>query len=88
MKTNFNFEKLLCELAPGDAGRVLRIEESSPIGKRLWDLGLTPDTPIRVLRRAPLGDPMEYELRGYRLCLRRSEAALVVVQVEGEESTP
>ncbi len=53
---------------------------ASAIEQRLRDLGLVPGTSVRVLRRAPLGDPTEYELRGYRLCLRRSEAARVRVR--------
>ena len=85
MKTNFNFERPLSELSPGERGRVVRIEDETSIGRRLWDLGLIPDTPVLVVRRAPLGDPVEYELRGYRLCLRASEAARVVVRIELEE---
>jgi ferrous iron transport protein A len=55
------------------------IDAASAIGRRLADLGFLPRTEIRVLRCAPLGDPVEYELRGYRLCLRRAEAARVMV---------
>ena len=53
-----------------------------PVDERLRDLGLLPGTLVRALRRAPLGDPTEYELRGYRLCLRRSEGARVRVRRE------
>ena len=45
----------------------------------LLDLGLLPGTRVRALRHAPLGDPAVFELRGYRLCLRRSEAHRVRV---------
>jgi len=41
-------------------------------------MGLTPGQALRVLRRAPLGDPMEIHVRGYRLALRLDEAAAVV----------
>ena len=64
----------LAELPPGARARVERVESACPIASRLLDLGFTPGTAIRVLRRAPLGDPCVYELRGMRLCLRRSEA--------------
>jgi ferrous iron transport protein A len=57
---------------------------ASAIEQRLRDLGLVPGTTVRVLRRAPLGDPTEYELRGYRLCLRRTEAARVRVRDAAE----
>ena len=46
---------------------------SSEISLRLRNLGFVPDTEIRVLRRAPLGGPIEFELRGYRICLRRED---------------
>jgi len=49
---------------------------------RLRDLGFVPDTTLMVLRQAPLGDPLEVEIRGYRVCLRRADiAALCVVPV-------
>ena len=49
------------------------------IPPRLRDLGFVPGTPIHVLRSAPLGDPVEVELRGYRLCLRRADLAEVCI---------
>ncbi len=48
--------------------------------RRLADLGLVPGTRVEVLRRAPLGGPIEVELRGYRLVLRRGEAAAICVR--------
>jgi ferrous iron transport protein A len=69
----------LASLRPGACGLVESVDTSSPVGRRLADLGFLPRTRVRVLRRAPLGDPIEYELRGYRLCMRRAEAARVLV---------
>ena len=89
MKTTFNFtagqECALSELVPGQAARVLDVDADAPAGRRLLDLGFLPETPLRVLRRAPLRDPVVYELRGYRVCLRRADAARVRVRV-GDES--
>jgi Fe2+ transport system protein FeoA len=48
---------------------------SSPVVLRLVELGMTPGTPVLVVRRAPFGEPIEVELRGTRLCLRRADAA-------------
>jgi ferrous iron transport protein A len=70
----------LSTLTPGSAARIASVDSASPAGRRLADLGFLPHTEIRVVRRAPLGDPVAYELRGYRLCLRRAEAALVLVE--------
>jgi len=55
-------------------------EGSDGVATRLADLGFLPGTPIRVLRRAPLGDPCVYELRSTRICLRRREALRVRVR--------
>jgi ferrous iron transport protein A len=69
----------LTSLAPGSHAIIQSVDSRTPIGRRLADLGFLPRTPIQVLRRAPLGDPVAYELRGYRLCLRRVDAARVLV---------
>ncbi len=50
--------------------------------RRFEDLGLLPDTPVRRVRPAPLGDPIAFEVRGTLLCLRRSEARLVRIRRE------
>jgi len=72
----------LADLPPGSVARIAAVDPQSPIGRRLLDLGFVPGTQVRVVRRAPLGDPVEYELRGYRVCLRRSEALRVEVAPE------
>lgn len=50
--------------------------------ERFEDLGLLPETPVVRERRAPLGDPMVFRVRGTLLCLRRSEARLIRVRPE------
>jgi len=70
----------LAGLPIGAAAVVESVEAGSPVSRRLLDLGFVPGTPVRALRRAPLGDPTLYELRGTQLCLRRTEAARVRVR--------
>jgi len=54
------------------------------LARRLGELGFVPGTEIQVVRRAPLGDPIEIELRGYRVCLRREQLeGLLVEPIEG-----
>lgn len=69
-------------LRQGDRARVLGFG-SMPEHYRnqLLSLGLTPGTEFRVERRAPLGDPVEISVRGFRLSLRRAEAASMRVDV-------
>jgi ferrous iron transport protein A len=68
------------DLATGQAGRVLRVLGTDDIGRRLLEMGVTPGVEIRRIGAAPLGDPLEFELRGYRLSLRKSEAQHVELE--------
>jgi ferrous iron transport protein A len=72
-------ELRLADLEPGAGAIVARVVGESGLAERLLDLGFLPGTPVRVVRRAPLGDPTLYELRGYRLCLRRAEGMRIRV---------
>jgi ferrous iron transport protein A len=70
----------LAELAVGAEGRVLRVNLADEISARLLEMGLTPGVEVKILGAAPLGDPIELSLRGYRLSVRRSEASRVEVE--------
>jgi ferrous iron transport protein A len=67
------------DLAVGEQARVVRIAEVDEVSRRLLEMGVTPGVEIRRLGAAPLGDPLEFELRGYRLSLRRNEAEHVEI---------
>ena len=75
-------EKRLSALRPGDRATIGRVEGTGPVRRRLLELGLTPGTPVTLVRLAPLMDPLEIRVRGYQLCVRRSEADAVWVQCE------
>ena len=68
------------DLPPGASGVIERLDDSGPIGLRLLELGFVPGTPVEVVRRAPLGDPTVYAVRGTRFCLRRTEASRILVR--------
>ena len=70
----------LDRLDPGESGVVTAVEAPEPLATRLADLGFCVGTPVRAVRRAPLGDPCLYELRGYRIALRRGEARWIRVR--------
>jgi ferrous iron transport protein A len=79
----------LSELEPGRGGRVRKVSARGRFARRMLDMGIVCGSPVRVIKVAPLGDPMEVELKGYRLSLRRSEADMVLVEVpEGEHGHP
>jgi len=67
----------LDRLAVGGSGRVENILGDDEISIRLMEMGLIPGTELRVVGVAPLGDPIEIELRGYRLSMRKSEGQRV-----------
>ncbi len=70
----------LGELPVGARAVVERLTHERPLARRLMEMGLLPGTAVRVVRRAPLGDPMEIELRCYRLSIRREDATRVAVR--------
>ena len=72
----------LADLEPGRAARICAHAPRRPVPPRLEELGFVPGTALLVLRRAPLGDPVEIELRGYRVCLRREDLTSVCVTPE------
>jgi ferrous iron transport protein A len=72
--------KRLSDVKVGDSVTVLEVEGSDEVSIRLMEMGIVQGAVISTLGAAPLGDPLEYALRGYRLSLRRAEAQRVLVQ--------
>ncbi len=70
----------LSELQIGQSARISRVAGSSETFQRLRDLGLIEGETVRVLKRAPLGDPIEIRVMNYDLCLRISEAREIQVE--------
>lgn len=78
--------KKLSELKPGESGVITDTHGSGWVRKRLLDMGVTKSAPVIFKKSAPLGDPVQVNLRGYELSLRKSEAELVDVEVSGVAS--
>lgn len=70
-----------CHLKKGMKARVTGISEDCLENVRLQEMGLTVGTEFTVVKIAPLGDPVEIDLRGYRLCLRKSETSCFEVEL-------
>lgn len=78
-------ERTLEEVAPGERGVILQVgNENGPVKRRLVDMGLTPGTEVTVRKVAPFGDPVELNLRGYELSLRKADAAQIRVATGAE----
>ncbi|ADB57226.1 FeoA family protein [Archaeoglobus profundus] len=71
----------LHELKPGTKAIVLDVEGNTTLKRKLLGMGLTRGAEVRIVRNAPLKDPMEIEVRRYRLTLRKAEAEKVIVEV-------
>ncbi len=74
------------ELRVGERVRVASVDGMDEIAVRLLEMGLTPGVELELLGKAPLGDPLEFELRGYRLSVRIAEARRVAVSPLGGDS--
>lgn len=73
-------ERTLAQLHPGESGVIAAIRGAGPVKRRLVDMGLTPGTVIFVRKAAPLGDPIECNVRGYELSLRIADARNIIIE--------
>ncbi|MEX0331708.1 MAG: ferrous iron transport protein A [Puniceicoccaceae bacterium] len=72
----------LREMEPGQTGTVSQFSGEDGQRLRLMEMGLLPGTEVRFVRRAPLGGPLELEVRGFHLSLRQSEADCIEVKLD------
>lgn len=72
----------VADLAPREDGVISEVGGDRAFRRRLMELGLVPGTRIVLHKVAPLGDPLELEVRGCRLSIRRREAAAVALVPE------
>ncbi len=73
-------DRALSDLQPGEKGLVRDVLGQAEIRNRLLEMGLTRGTCVELIRVAPMGDPVEFLVRGYRLSLRKSEASSVIIE--------
>ena len=75
-------EKLtLKEAEIGQCYKVKKITGEGPVKRRIRDMGLTKNTGFKVIKVAPLGDPIQIQVRGYQLSLRKDDAE--IIEIEG-----
>lgn len=75
--------KTLKDLKPGDKARVVKIHGSGAVKRRIMDMGVTKGSEFLVRKVAPLGDPVEINIRGYELTLRKNEGEIIEVETLG-----
>ena len=72
--------RTLKEVNIGETVTVVKVTGEGPVKRRIMDMGITKGVEVFVRKVAPLGDPMELNLRGYELSLRKSDAELIEVE--------
>lgn len=72
--------KTLKETSVGETVKVVKLNGSGPVKRRIMDMGITKGVDVFVRKVAPLGDPVEVTVRGYELSLRKADAEMI----EGE----
>ncbi|MDI9394403.1 MAG: ferrous iron transport protein A [Euryarchaeota archaeon] len=65
----------------GQRARIIQVKGKGSSRKRLLDMGMVPGAVLSVSKKAPLGDPLDFKLKGYNLSLRKEEAKMVFVEV-------
>ena len=72
--------KTLRDVKPGETATVAKLRGEGPVKRRIMDMGITKGVEVFVRKVAPLGDPMELNLRGYELSVRKADAEMIEVQ--------
>lgn len=81
-KLSINQAGHLSDLTIGQKAKVIALHnDNKALRRRLLDMGITKDVIITVKKIAPLGDPVDIELRGYELCLRLDDMKQIDVEV-------
>ena len=72
--------KTLKETSVGETVKVVKLNGSGPVKRRIMDMGITKGVDVLVRKVAPLGDPVEVTVRGYELSLRKADAEMIDVE--------
>lgn len=70
----------LKDMAVGTNGVVVKLHGEGPLKRRIMDMGITKGAEVFVRKVAPLGDPLEVNVRGYELSLRKADAEMIEVR--------
>ena len=71
--------KTLKDVKVGQTATVAKLHGEGPVRRRIMDMGITKGVEIHIRKVAPLGDPMELNLRGYELSLRKADAEMIEI---------
>lgn len=72
--------KTLKEVKVGQTAKVVKLHGEGPVKRRIMDMGITKGVDVTVRKVAPLGDPIEINVRDYELSLRKADAQMIEVE--------
>ena len=72
--------KTLKDVKVGETATVAKLHGEGPVKRRIMDMGITKGVTVYVRKVAPLGDPVEVNVRGYELSLRKADAEMIEIQ--------
>lgn len=72
-------QKTLCDIPIGDSAIITAILAAPLLKQRFLEMGLLVGTTVKVIKYAPLGDPIQIMFKGYTLCIRKEDAKLILV---------
>jgi ferrous iron transport protein A len=73
-------ERTLKDLKPGDKAVIVKVDGEGAVRRRLMDMGVTKGAEVLIRKVAPLGDPIEVNIRGYELTFRKADAEKIYVE--------
>lgn len=71
----------LKDLSVGDVAIITKVCGKNPLRLRLLDMGIIPNTLVKIQKVAPLGDPIQIQIRGYELTIRKEDAAKIQIRI-------
>ena len=72
--------KTLRDAKVGDTVRVVKLHGEGAVKRRIMDMGLTKGVEVHIRKVAPLGDPVEVTVRGYKLSIRKADAEMIEIE--------
>ena len=77
-------KQIIClkDFKVSQSGIIARVDGEGLLRRRLFDMGVTKGAKVKLIKVAPLGDPLQISIRGYDLSLRKKEAGLIFVEVD------
>ncbi|NLN55138.1 MAG: ferrous iron transport protein A [Clostridiales bacterium] len=72
--------RTLRDIKPGETVKVAKVAGTGAVRRRIMDMGITKGVSVKVIKTAPLGDPVEITVRGYELSLRKADAEMVILE--------